>query len=265
MRPERLPIIGFSVRVLAVNRQFVSVVHAVRGLCLCVAGLGLCFFLSAQAASVVVDTGHTPLHPGAHGPDGLPEYQFNLRLSGAVSEHLRSAGIQVTRVSADGQEIELAQRSQVNPKADLFVSIHHDSIQQAWIDAGRRSEFKGYALFVSEKNPQYAQSLDCAEHLGRQLQSAGEAPSLYHATPIPGENRPLINPDLGIHRFDDLVVLKTAAMPAVLIEAGVIANPSEEARLGQPDTVDHLATAISQGIEQCLRVVAPHPDPRRNP
>lgn len=216
--------------------------------------------LLAAAATVVVDTGHTPQHPGAHGPDGQAEYGFNLRLSDAVSRRLREAGIAVTRVSADGREIELQQRTQVNPQADLFVSIHHDSIQQAWIDAGRRGEFKGYALFVSEKNPRASDSLRCAEHLGRQMRDIGETPSLYHATPIAGEDRPLLNPSLGIHRFDDLVVLKTAAMPAVLIEAGVIANPTEESRLAQPDTVERLAGAMARGIALCLAPPAHPPD-----
>lgn len=229
------------------------------------AGLYLALALTAHAASVVIDTGHTPKHPGAHGPDGLPEYAFNLRLTDAVSSQLQAAGVRVARVAADGQEIELAQRTQLHPSADLFVSIHHDSIQQEWIDAGRRGEFKGYALFVSEKNPHYAESLACAEQLGHHMLAIGEAPSLYHATPIPGENRPLIDTTLGIHRFDDLVVLKTASMPAVLIEAGVIANPSEEARLARRDTVDRLASAITQGIESCLKVIASHPTARRIP
>ena len=56
--------------------------------------------------------------------------------------------------------------------------------------------------------------------------AAGEKPSLYHAEPIAGENRPLLDRRLGVHRFDGLAVLKTATMPAVLVEAGVIVNPT---------------------------------------
>ena len=203
--------------------------------------------------SVTVDTGHTPLRPGAVSPGGRIEYRFNLDLSDALARHLQTLGVDVSRVAADGQEIELRQRTQVAPQAELFVSIHHDSIQQAWIDAGRRKEFSGYSLFVSEKNPDYAKSLRCARAIGEKIRAAGEHPSLYHATPIPGENRPLIDEALGIHRFDDLVVLKTASMPAVLIEAGVIANPDEEVRLARPDTVERLAGAIAQGILDCMK------------
>lgn len=200
---------------------------------------------------IVVDTGHTPQRPGATGASGRVEYLYNLDLSTAIADRLVAAGQQVTRVAADGREIALQDRATRTPDAGLFVSIHHDSMQQAWIDAGRRREFAGYSLFVSEKNPRYADSLRCAQSVGEAMRNAGQMPSLYHATPIPGENRPLIDARLGIHRFDDLVVLKTAPMPAILIEAGVIANPDDEARVGRPDTVQLLAAAIVQGIQAC--------------
>jgi len=40
-------------------------------------------------------------------------------------------------------------------------------------------------------------------------------------------------------------------MPAVLVEAGVIANPDEEPRLQNPDTIAKLANAIAGGIVAC--------------
>ena len=64
--------------------------------------------------------------------------------------------------------------------------------------------------------------------------AAGEKPSLYHAEPIAGENRLALDRRLGVHRFDGLAVLKTATMPAVLVEAGVIVNPDDEARWRGP-------------------------------
>lgn len=213
--------------------------------------LALASALPVMAAHIVVDTGHTPKHPGATGASGRVEYLYNLDLSAAVAQDLVALGNQVTRISANGQEIALQQRASSTPGANLFISIHHDSMQQAWIDAGRRREVSGFSVFVSEKNPDYAQSLRCAQAIGEQLLAAGQKPSLYHQTPIPGENRPLIDPRLGIHQFDDLVVLKTATMPAVLIEAGVIANPDDETRVGKPETIKLLARAISQGVQAC--------------
>lgn len=220
-----------------------------------VAGLavaGACL-QAAQAAYVVVDTGHMRAHPGAVSPGGKVEYDYNLQVSDALAAALAAAGQRVARVAADGKDITLAARTAAHPDADFFVSIHHDSIPQEWIDAGRRRAFRGYALFVSEKNPHYEKSLACARAIGTQLLTIGEVPSLYHQTPIPGENRPLIDARVGIHRFDDLVVLKTAAMPAVLVEVGVIANPDEALRLGEPGVVRRQADAIARGIRACMQ------------
>ncbi|MCL2162060.1 MAG: N-acetylmuramoyl-L-alanine amidase [Betaproteobacteria bacterium] len=205
-----------------------------------------------RAVHIVVDTGHTPQNPGATGASGRVEYLYNLDLSAAVARDLVALNHRVTRVSADGKEIALKQRALQAPNANFFLSIHHDSIPQDWIDAGRRREFSGFSLFVSHRNPYYAQSLRCAQAIGEKLLQAGEKPSLYNAMPVLGGNMPLIDERLGIHRFDNLVVLKTATMPAVLVEAAVIANPDEEKRLGEPGAIDKLATAISQAIHDCI-------------
>ncbi|KFL53945.1 cell wall hydrolase [Burkholderia pyrrocinia] len=205
----------------------------------------------ASSRYIVVDTGHTPARPGSTGASGRVEYLYNLDLSAAVAEKLAAHGDRVRRTSADGREIALDQRSTQVPDANLFVSIHHDSMQQQFIDAGRQREFRGFSVFVSERNQHYAESLRCAKAIGERLVAAGERPSLYHAQPIRGENRPLIDPQLGIHRFDDLVVLRTAPIPAVLVEAGVIVNPDEEARLAQRGTIQRLSAAIAGGIDAC--------------
>jgi N-acetylmuramoyl-L-alanine amidase len=60
-------------------------------------------------------------------------------------------------------------------------------------------------------------------------------PSWFHADPQFGEARPFADQANGVHWFDDLVVLKTAAQPAVLFEAGVVVNRNEELMLQRPD------------------------------
>lgn len=211
-----------------------------------------CFVIqSAHAEYIVVDTGHTPLHAGATAASGRVEYLYNLDMSSALAKDLTTSGDRVSRTSADGKEITLQERSTKAPDADLFISIHHDSMPQEWIDAGRRREFAGYSIFVSTKNTHYDQSLNCAKKIGEQMLAIGEKPSLYHATPIVGENRPLIDKRLSVHQYDDLIVLKTAPIPAVLVEIGVIANPDEELRLSKPDTIGRIAHAIAAGIHNC--------------
>ncbi|MCA3835251.1 MAG: N-acetylmuramoyl-L-alanine amidase, partial [Burkholderia sp.] len=56
----------------------------------------------ASGRYIVVDTGHTPAHPGSTGASGRVEYLYNLDLSGAVAKKLAAHGDRVLRTSADG-------------------------------------------------------------------------------------------------------------------------------------------------------------------
>jgi hypothetical protein len=75
----------------------------------------------------------------------------------------------------------------------------------------------------------------------------------HHAEPIPGENRPFADRINGVHYFDDLVVLKTATQPALLLEAGIIVHRAEELALQQSATRETMATAIAAAMDMCLR------------
>lgn len=215
------------------------------------AGLAVAMVAGAAQAQpvVVVDTGHSARSPGARSAYDRPEYGFNAQLVHYLVPALQAKGVTVRLSNVQGT---LAVRTQGTDQAHLFVSIHHDSIPQAWIDQGRRKEFSGFSVFVSQKNSDQAKSLMCARTVGRGLLQAGETPSKYHATPMAGENRPLLDPAHGVHRYDDLIVLKSARSPALLVEAGVIANPDEDRRLGEPATAKRLAQAIADGVASCL-------------
>ena len=79
---------------------------------------------------------------------------------------------------------------------------------------------------------------------------------MHHAEQIPGEARNLVDEDFGLYEFDDLVVLKTAAMPAVLLECGVIVNRGEEASLQTPEIRYRIADAAAEAIMQFLHLQA---------
>jgi N-acetylmuramoyl-L-alanine amidase len=111
--------------------------------------------------------------------------------------------------------------------------------------------FAGFSLFVSRRNPQSAASLACASAIGSALRAAGFTPSLYHAEPIPGEGKPFADRLNGVHYYDDLAVLRTAAQPAVLLEAGVIVNRAEELTLRAPVTQQRIAHAVAAGVHAC--------------
>ena len=173
-----------------------------------------------------MDVGHYYAAPGATAASGKAELEFNPELAYEVRQALERRGLRVRMIE------------------DQAV------LQERMRDA---EFFSGFSLFVSRLNPQLGKSVACAGAIGAQMRSAGLAPSRYHADPVFGESRPYADQTNGVHFFDNLAVARTAAMPAVLVEAGVIVNPREERELRAPRMRRRIAEAIAQGVENCLR------------
>jgi len=55
-----------------------------------------------------------------------------------------------------------------------------------------------------------------------------------------------------VHYYDNLAVGRSAAMPSVLVEAGVIVNREEERRMRDPEVRHRIAMAIATGARDCL-------------
>lgn len=205
----------------------------------------------AKAADVVVDVGHTRLNPGSVSVGGEPEFLFNKRLAETVGHAARALGLATRLINVLGDIRSLTASTDATDGAGLFVSIHHDSVQPQFLPV-TDNRFSGFSLWVSRKNPDYAGSVRCATAMANHMMAAGYHPSHYHAEKIPGESRQAIDWDRGIFINDDLVVLKTARSPAVLIEAGVIVHPREERDLKDQARVSQQAFAIASGIKQCV-------------
>ncbi len=134
----------------------------------------------------------------------------------------------------------------------FFLSVHHDSVQPQFIETvnGNPCSRKatGYSIFISAKNPYYEDSWKYAYLLGQALERRGFKPTLHHGEHIAGENRPILNEQYGIYQFDDLVVLKQAQTPAVLLEAAVIVNPSDEKLAASAAYRAAMAEAVAEAL-----------------
>ena len=208
---------------------------------------------------VALDIGHSVKRPGAYSARGVGEYSFNKTIAEALLRSLTKSGeVDALIINPNGKSISLVERTRqaASKQATLFLSVHHDSVQRRyvkeWSVGGKThlysDNFSGFSVFVSRKNPKFAQSLQFARLLGEAMIARGFPPTLHHAEKIPGEGRNLIRKDLGLYEFDDLIVLKTATMPAVLLECGVIVNRSEEASLQTPETQQRIADAATEAI-----------------
>lgn len=223
------------------------------------------FFLAAacataQARTVAIDVGHYSEEPGVISARGRTELEFNRELALEIRSAATGRGFKTILIGADGLMTHLARRAAAAEGADLFLSVHHDSMQpqflRTWEHQGALRRFSdrqsGFSLFVSRKSAAPRRSLACASAIGAELRAAGFAPSLYHADPIPGESKLFADRANGVHYYDNLVVLKTARMPAVLLEAGVIVNRDEETRMRSAETRRAIAAAVAAGLRTCL-------------
>jgi len=230
--------------------------------------LALCLLAASPAAGgcrVALDIGHSRSAPGATSARGVVEWEFNLALARRVAAALDTAGIDRVALDDSGDDRVLAARPQMAAAAgaSLLVSLHHDDVQDRyksdWRWQGRIFQhgeaFSGFGVFVSGRNPAFGESRKVAEAIADGLLAAGLRPSLHHAEPIPGEGRPLLDAARGLYRFDDLVVLKTATMAAVLVEAGIIVNKDDEMLIASDGYRDRVAQAIvGAAADHCRRV-----------
>ena len=210
---------------------------------------------------IALDIGHSTAHPGAVSARGRAEFFFNRDLAEHMSGALQAQQFVVRMINLDGTEQGLESRSAKAAGADFLISVHHDSVQPQYLkewmfqDQPQRysDRYSGFSLFVSRSNPDPALSLACASAMGSALRESGLTPSLHHAEAIEGENRVLADEANGVYYYDELVVLRTATQPAMLLEAGVIVNRDEEAMLSRIDHQQRIGRAVTRGLIQCLR------------
>lgn len=208
--------------------------------------------------TIALDIGHTPKKQGATSARGVGEYNFNKSVVVKLHKKLIRQGFsKAFIVNVQGKEISLKSRTQIakNKRADLFISIHHDSVNKkylkTWIHESKKKfyndSFKGYSIFISDKDEK---SRVFANTLGQVLLAKQFYPTLHHAEKIKGENRKLLDTKKGIYEFSQLIVLKTATFPALLFECGVILNREEELLLSNTDYQDKLASTLTIAIKQ---------------
>ena len=215
-----------------------------------------------SAFRVVLDVGHTLDVPGAISSHGVPEYAFNLQLAQDARRSLIAAGFDKTVLLVTDKAppfglVERAARANAM-HADLFLAIHHDSVPdnllQTWEYDGQQysynDDYPGYALFISYDNADRSGSLQFGHLLGKALQANGLQYTPHYTLPLMRHyRRDLIDADAGVYRFDELVVLRRTAMPAVLLEAGSIINRQEELELGTPERRARTSAAIVSAVE----------------
>jgi N-acetylmuramoyl-L-alanine amidase len=212
---------------------------------------------------IALDVGHTAESEGAISSRNVPEFAFNLRLAQRIEERLKAEGFAETRliVTEGRAKPSLFKRVAAanNLHANLFLSIHHDSVPnkllEDWEFDGKKSHFSdrfsGYSVYVSHDNPDFKTSLSFAELVGKEMKVRGLQYATQYTQAIMGRYRhPLLNKDTGVYSYDELVVLRKTLMPAVLLEAGSIINRDEELKMNSSERQDVVSNAVATAVTE---------------
>ncbi len=212
---------------------------------------------------IVLDVGHTVESEGASSARNVAEFVFNLRLAQRIEEKLKAEGFAETRLLVTGGKARPSLVKRVaaanNLHADLFLSIHHDSVPdkllENWEFEGKKSHFSdrfsGYSVWVSHDNPDFKTSFSFAELLGKEMRAQGLEYAKQYTQPIMGRyQHPLLDKETGVYAHDQLVVLRSTRMPAVLLEGGSIINRDEELRMASPERRDIISSGVAAAAKE---------------
>jgi len=212
---------------------------------------------------IVLDVGHTAESEGAISARNIAEFVFNRRLAQRIEEKLKAEGFAETRLLLTEGKARRSLLRRVDAanqlQANLFLSIHHDSVPNSFLEdwefdgkKGHYSDrFSGYSVFVSRRNPDFRTSLAFAELVGKEMKAQGLQYAEQYSQPIMGRyQRPLLNRETGVYRYDELIVLRSTRMPAVLLEAGSIINRDEELKMDSPERRDIISSGVTAAVRE---------------
>lgn len=226
--------------------------------------------LGLKIGRIVIDPGHGGHDTGTIGPTGLMEKDLcldvALRLGKLIEQRLPSDEIVYTR--QNDKYVGLEQRTAIanEAKADLFVSIHANSSDDASVSgietyylnlngtpqamevAARENataqssvhDLQNLVIKIAE-NEKVEESRDLAADIQDSLAAT------MRVSNHPEKNR-------GVRKAP-FVVLVGAAMPSVLAEISFISNPTDEQLLKKPENRQRAAEGLFSGIERYLRSV----------
>jgi N-acetylmuramoyl-L-alanine amidase len=222
----------------------------------------------ARDLIIAIDAGHGGEDPGAIGKFGTREKDVVLAIARALAQRVDGEPGMRAVLTRDGDyflPLRDRMRRARAQQADLFVSIHADSIRDRSVDGssvyilsqrgatteaarwlaerenasdligGVSLEDKGdmlaSVLLDLSQNASLSASHTAAEHVLHQLNLVGEV------------RKPLV-------QQAGFMVLKSPDIPSMLIETAYISNPAEEQRLRGPAHQAKLAAAIHQGLRE---------------
>jgi N-acetylmuramoyl-L-alanine amidase len=213
---------------------------------------------------VMVDPGHGGEDEGAHGRRGSMEKEVTLELGGELARQLEEAGFRASLTRDRDVFVPLWDRAAMaNAQgADVFISLHFNA------DPSRRARGSEVFFLAPDGGDPGAAELAAVENAGggRPAKAnpdqvvAGILDDLSQEAYLRDSERLAVAIQTQLNLLGGIrqrgvkqapfVVLRGAAMPAVLVETAFISNPREEARLKDPAFRARVAQAITRGVRR---------------
>ena len=217
---------------------------------------------------IAIDAGHGGEDPGAIGKNGTREKDVVLAIARALAQRVDAEpGMKAVLTRNGDYFVPLRDRMRRAraQQADLFVSIHADSIRDRSVDGSsvyilsqrgatdeaarwlaereNASDLVGGVSLEDKDDVLASVLLDLSQSASLSASQAA-AEHVLHQLNLVGEIRkPLVQQA----RF---VVLKSPDIPSMLVETAYISNPQEEQRLRGAAHQGKLAAAIHQGLRE---------------
>ncbi len=215
---------------------------------------------------IAVDPGHGGHDSGAIGSGGIEEKNVVLAIGLALANRIDAEpGMRAVLTRDRDEFLPLQERflRARNAKADLFVSVHADSVRDSHVSGS-----SVYVLSEHGATDEAARWLADRENAGALMggvsladkdsrlqsvlvdlsQSAAISASMTAAQRVLAALRQVGEVRKPQVQQAGFVVLKAPDMPSMLIETAYISNPSDERRLRTPSEQRKLADAIFAGL-----------------
>ncbi len=214
---------------------------------------------------IFLDPGHGGVDPGTIGVSGIYEKHITLAMSRELKRQLEKTGRFKVLMSRE-RDVFIRLRERVrrarDKKADLFISIHADTV--------KNKRIKGPAVYTLSEKSSDREAQKIAERENKADLIAGV--DLTHEMPevtnilIDLAQRESMNQSASFaaslirelkrktkvlrntHRFAGFAVLKAPDIPSILLELGFLSNPMDERRLRSKAYRSGLASAVTNAV-----------------
>ncbi|GJE56989.1 MULTISPECIES: N-acetylmuramoyl-L-alanine amidase [Methylobacterium] len=216
---------------------------------------------------VVVDAGHGGTDPGAIAKTGVLEKDIVFGFARSLVERLKAGGrYRVTMTRDRDVFVPLADRVRIarEARADLFISIHADSISAA-------PQVKGATIYTGSEKATDAESAKLAERENKADSAAGTDSAVGPADVsdilqeltlretrgfssgfahrLMGQLSPVMEMSGKPHREAGFVVLRSPDVPSVLVELGYLSSKSDLEKLQSEEWRTNVTGSMAKAVD----------------